>query len=63
MYFLALVFLLQLDTAPPNILSAPTALSECKAAAKALTEQYKEQLAGAEAKASGAAFVCLKLDL
>jgi hypothetical protein len=62
MYFLALVFMLQLDRAPPNVLAAPTPLAECKAAVQAMNELYKEQLAADDAKASGAKFTCLKLD-
>jgi hypothetical protein len=61
MYFLALVFMLQLDAMPPRILAAPTPFAECRAAADALTEQYKEQLAADDAKESGAKFTCLEL--
>jgi hypothetical protein len=62
MYFLALVFMLQLDAAPPRMLAAPTSLAECRAAVQTFNEQYREQLAADEAKASGARFACLKLE-
>lgn len=61
MYFLALAALLQMTEYAPDIVSVHPSLAACQAAAVTATAENRQALDSPEAKAVGAAYVCLKL--